>query len=640
MKTTLKRGMGRGATVNGNGRAVYPPGVHTPMKRYRQPEPRRRNAWQVVRAVVLWVVVAAIIVASGVAGAAYLKTHQFLNAIAPKTKADRAAAKRLDLAIPGQPTVALVIGTDRRKGKQAELTGRSDTLILVRADPGTNSLSMLSFPRDLIATIKCPGHPDTRDRINAAFSFCGALGSVETVRALTGLPINYFITVNFRGFTQLVNNLGGVWLDIDHRYLCDATNCPGVSKINLLPGYQRVNASNALAYVRFRHFDSDLYRNARQQLFLKAMKQQISSQLDLNTVFKIMNAVEKNVVVGRGGGQALDPKTLKDYLYFAHGLPGGHVFQSKIEGLTGTNELSATPESIATAVRDFVQPDVNAPAKARDVTLGIKRRSLAPRPRDTSTTVLNGNGVAGSAANAAYVLGQRGYKIVLPPTGKTQNAPNFQYFRTTVYYDTAQRRSKAAAGKLANLFGDADVKPLPATFTTLANGAMATVVVGQNFHGTIAPAPVDQTPTKQPAVVTPNPALTRSLLLQASKRVRFRLQMPRLVESSSRLEFDAPIRVYGISKGHRAVRLTFRIGSNEYWGIEETNWNDALAPASPSFVHKIKGREYALYYSGAHLHMVVLRKDGATYWVMNTILDELSNETMLAIARGLTPLPK
>jgi len=640
MKTTMKRGMGRGATVNGDGRAVYPPGVHTPMKRYRQPEPRRRDAWQVVRTVVLWVLLAALLVASGVAGAAYLKTHQFLNAIAPKTKADRAAAKRLDLAIPGQPTVALVIGTDRRKGKEAELTGRSDTLILVRADPGTNSLSMLSFPRDLIATIKCPGHPDLRDRINAAFSECGALGSVETVRALTGLPINYFITVNFRGFTELVNNLGGVWIDVDHRYLCDATNCPGVSQINLLPGYQRVNATNALAYVRFRHFDSDLYRNARQQLFLKALKQQISSQLDLNTVFKIMNAVEKNVVVGRGGGQALDPKTLKDYLYFAHGLPGGHVFQSKIEGLTGTNELSASPESVATAVRDFVQPDVNAPSKARDVTLGIKRRSLAPRARDISTTVLNGNGVAGSAANAAYELGQRGYKIVLPPTGKTQNAPNFQYFRTTVYYDAAQRRAKAAAAKLANLFGDAAVKRLPASFTTLANGAMATVVVGQNFHGTIAPAPVDKTPAKQPARVTPNAALTRSLLLQANKRVRFRLQVPRLVESSSRLEFDAPIRVYSISKGHRAVRLTFRIGSNEYWGIEETNWNDAPALAGPSFVHKIKGREYALYYSGAHLHMVVLRKDGATYWVVNTILDELSNETMLAIARGLAPLPK
>src|SRR5262249_55015185 len=160
-----------------------------------------------------------------------------------------------------QPTIALVIGTDRRQGFQADLTGRSDTLILVRADPIHKSLSLLSFPRDLIVAVKCPGRPDTRDRINAAFSFCGAAGSVETVRALTGLPINYFITVNFRGFKDLVNNLGGVWLDIDHRYLCDPSNCPNVSQIDLWPGYQKVDAANALAFVRYRHFDSDLFRN-------------------------------------------------------------------------------------------------------------------------------------------------------------------------------------------------------------------------------------------------------------------------------------------------------------------------------------------------------------------------------------------
>jgi LCP family protein required for cell wall assembly len=640
MKTTLKRGMGRGATLNGNGRAVFPPGAQTPMRRYRQPDRPGRGPWQVVRTVVLWVILSALVVAGGAAGAAYLKTHEFIAAISPKTKADRAAAKRLDAAIPGQPTIALVIGTDRRKGFQSDLTGRSDTLILVRADPGTNSLSMLSFPRDLVVTIKCPGHPDRRDRINSAFSECGSLGSVETVRALTGLPINYFVTVNFRGFSQLVNNLGGVWVDVDHRYLCDPTTCPDVSKINLFPGYQRLNATNALAYVRYRHFDSDLFRNARQQLFLKALKQQISSQLDLSTVFAIVDAVEKNVVVGRGGNLPLDPRTLKDYVFFAHSLPSGHVFQSKIENLTGGNELYASPTDISAAVRDFVQPDVNSPTKARDAALGIKRRSRAPRPRDVTTSVLNGNGVAGSAANAAYELGQRGYKIVLPATGKPQNAPNFQYFRTTVYYDPTQPHAKAAAARLANLFGDAAVQPLPPTFTRLANGAMATVVVGQNFHGSIAPAPVDKTPPRQPPQVTPNAALTRSLLMQVRKRVRFRLQVPRLVESSSRLEFDSPIRVYPISKGHRAVRLTFRIGSNEYWGIEETNWNDAPVLADPSFVQKIKGREYDLYYSGPHLHMVVLRKDGASYWVVNSILDSLSNETMLAIAKGLAPLPK
>ncbi len=640
MKTTLKRGMGRSAAVNGDGRAIYPPSPPTPMTRYRQPEPPKRGAWHLVASIFLWTLLAVLIIGGAAAGGTYLKSHQFVSAISPKKKADVAAAKRLDLADPSQPTIALVIGTDRRKGFQAELTGRSDTLILVRADPINQSLSLLSFPRDLIATVKCPGHPDVRERINYAYSECGASGSIETVRALTGLPINYFVTVNFRGFMDLVNNLGGVWIDVDHRYLCDPSNCPGVSKINLWPGYQRVNATNALAYVRFRHFDSDIYRNARQQLFLKALKQQISSQLGIDTVLQIANAIEKNVVVGRGGNKALDVQTLSDYLFFAHRLPNGHVFQSRIEGLTGYAELSTAPENISAAVRDFVNPDVKSPEKARDVAFGIKHRAKALRPKDVSTTVLNGNGIAGSAANAAFELGQRGYKIILPASGQPQNAPRFNYFRTTVYYDAAQPKAKASATQLGNLFGDADVKALPITLSGLANGAMATVVVGQNFHGTLAPAPVDQTPKKQPPQVTLNPSLARSYLLGVRKRVPFRLELPRFVANYSKLEFDAPIRVYNIKKGYRAVRLTYATGLNEYWGVEETNWNEAPALADASFTQRIHKREFSLYYSGPHLHMVVLRENGATYWVTNTILDSLSNETMLAIARGLQPLPK
>jgi LCP family protein required for cell wall assembly len=640
MKTTLKRAMGRGAAVDGDGRPIYPPSAPTPMSRYRQPEPPAHNAWHAVWTVLLWTILAVLLLGSAAGGAGYLYLHHEAHAISPKTKADIAAAKRLDLADPSQPTIALVIGTDRRKGPEAELTGRSDTLILVRADPNNKSLSLLSFPRDLIVTIKCPGRPDVRDRINAAFSECGTAGSLETVRALTGLPINYFVTVNFRGFMDLVNNLGGIWIDVDHRYLCDPSNCPGVAQINLWPGYQRLNATNALAYVRFRHFDSDIFRNARQQLFLKALKQQISSQLGIDTVFSIANAIETNVVVGRGGSNALDFKTLKDYLFFAHRLPSGHVFQSRIDGLTGTNELYAAPENIAAAVRDFVQPDIKSPEKARDVAFGIKHRSRAPRAKDVSTTVLNGNGIAGSAANAAYELGQRGYKIVLPATGQPQNAPRFTYFQTIVYFDAAQKGSHPAATQIANLFGDADVKPLPANLFALADGAMATVVVGQNFHGSLAPAPVDKTPKKEPAQVTLNPSLTRSSLLSVRPRVPFRLELPRFVANFSKLEFDAPIRLYNVKKGYRAVRLTFSTGLNEYWGIEETNWDQAPALADASFVHRIRGREFSLYYSGAHLHMVVLRENGATYWVTNTILDSLSNETMLAIARGLQPLPK
>jgi LCP family protein required for cell wall assembly len=641
MKTTLKRGMGRAATVNGDGRAIYPPGVQTPMRRYRQPEPEPEGAWHLVRSVLLWTLLAALVVAGGAGGAAYLYYNRFVEAVAPKTAEDKAAATVADVAIPGQPTTALVIGTDKRKGPEAEATGRSDTLMLVRADPELNTISLLSFPRDLVTTIKCPGRPDLRDRINAAYSQCGALGSLSTVRALTGLPINYFVTVNFRGFMELVNNLGGVWVDVDHRYLCDSSRCPGVMPINLQPGYQRLNATQALAFVRFRHFDSDLYRVARQQLFLKALKQQITSSLDFGTVLDIVDAVEQNVTIGRGGNKPLDLQTIKDYVYFARSIPPGHVFQSKIDGLTGQFELSAPQENVTAAVRDFVRPDVQSPEKARDVALGIKRKTNAPRPRDVSVTVLNGNGIGGSAANASYELDRRGYKIVLPPDGRPQNAPNFNYFRTTIYYDRAQPSAKAAANQLSNLFGDGTIKPLPlGRLAALSNGAMTTVVVGQTFHGTLAPAPADKTPKKQPAFVTPNAAMTRNLLLAVRRRVKFPLEVPRLVEQSSRLDFESPIRVHTIKKGHNAVRLTFRTSANEYWGIEQTDWDEAPVLADKNFDQTIRGRKFSLYYDGPKLHMVALHENGATYWVVNTILDSLSNETMLAIARGLQRLPQ
>jgi LCP family protein required for cell wall assembly len=641
MKTTLKRGIGRGAAADGNGRPVYPPGARTPMTRYRQPDPPRRGVWDIIRLTILWTILAALVAAGGAAGGAYLYGHRAIEAIQPHSVADKRAASDLDVALPGQPTTALVIGTDKRRGPEAADTGRSDTLMLVRADPHNDSISMLSFPRDMLVTVKCPGRPDRVDRINAAFAECGTQGSVDTVRALTGIPINYFVTVNFRGFLQLVDHLGGVWVDVDHRYFNNQTGPGGYSAINLWPGYQRLKGYDALAYVRYRHFDSDLYRVQRQQLFLKALKQQITSSLSLGTLLDIVDAVTKNVIVGRGGNRPLDFRTIKDYVYFARSLPSGHIFQAHIDGLTGYSELTAPTGAVTAAVHDFVQPDVAAPEKARDATFGIRRRAQALRPANVTVNILNGNGVQGSAANASYALSQRGYKIVLPPSGRTANAPRLDYFNTTVYYDSSQRDALPAAHQLANLFGDAAVRKLSSRtrkLNALLNGALTMVVVGQNFHGTLAPAPVDHTPKPSPPQVVANAAATLPSLVRVRRRVPFRLEVPRLIERSSEPEPLAPIRVYRIVKGHLAVRLTFQTGINEFWGIEETDWNDAPVLDSPSFEQRIHGRVYDLYYSGPHLHMVVLKQNGATYWVTNTILDTLSNETMLAIARGLRPI--
>ena len=89
---------------------------------------------------------------------------------------------------------------------------------------------------------------------------------MKTVKDLTHIPINYIVTVNFRGFTKIVDKLGGVYMDVDHRYLNDnSSGGPTYATIDVAPGLPELNGRNALDFVRFRHTDSDLYRLARQQ---------------------------------------------------------------------------------------------------------------------------------------------------------------------------------------------------------------------------------------------------------------------------------------------------------------------------------------------------------------------------------------
>jgi hypothetical protein len=169
---------------------------------------------------------------------------------------------------------------------------------------------------------------------------------------------------------------------------------------------------------------------------------------------------------------------------------------------------------------------------------------------------------------------------------------------------------------------------------------MVTAVVGSTFHGALAPAPVDRTPVKEPAAVRYDPGQAQSLLKSVRRRAGFPLMVPTVVENTSRIDTEVPIRLYYFKKREKAVRLTFLSGRDisGYWGIEETTWKDAPVLQQPNFKHVIKGREYDFYYSGPHLHMVVLHVGDASYWVVNDLLDTLSNETMIAIAKGLKPL--
>jgi polyisoprenyl-teichoic acid--peptidoglycan teichoic acid transferase len=182
----------------------------------------------------------------------------------------------LDGVDAGGPQTILILGSDRRFADiKAKTPVRSDTIILLRLDPSKGATAVMSLPRDLKVSI--PGHGT--DKINAAYAIGGPALSVKTIRKLLGIPINHVINVNFGGFRRAVDRLGCVYTDVDRRYFND--NSPpfggggNYATIDVKAGYQKLCGQDALDFVRYRHFDTDLVRAARQQQFLSDAKDQI-----------------------------------------------------------------------------------------------------------------------------------------------------------------------------------------------------------------------------------------------------------------------------------------------------------------------------------------------------------------------------
>ncbi len=636
MRTTLKRGVSRATT---NGTPAVPPVPLTQMSRYGPP---RRSIAASIGRVFLWMIVGLLILIGGLAGGAWLWGEHTVALLAPKTAEEKAAADVLD-DVPkvNEPAVALFIGYDWRKGDGGKQNSRSDTLMLVRADPQQETISMLSFPRDLLVTTAgCEGHPPRTTKINEAYTDCGIKGAIETVKQLTGVPINYYVTVDFRGFIDTVDELDGIFMDIDRRYFNDNSSFgEDYSAIDLEPGYQRLNGRRALSFVRFRHTDNDFFRNARQQQFIKGLKQQLVARSSISKLGGVVTTIAKAVTVGVGGGKRVDFDTLMKFGRLAYDLPTGNLFQPRLQNLESNAYFQLTPPEgeIERAVQEFLNPDTDAGKKATRSAVGEKPGKTttdAPPASQVTVETLNGNGVEGSADDATYLLGQRGYQAITGGNAATQD--NFQ---TQIVYDSEETGAEAAARVLATLF---DTTKVTAASPADSLVTMVRVIVGTTFQGSLAPAPKDSTPEHQPAQVVTDSSAVEPLVREARPQARFPLLVPTVHESSSSLSTLRPIRVYGLGgPGNRAVRIVYNGPSElDYWGIQETNWTDAPILEGPTLKRKIGGREYSFYYNGSHIHMIAFEENGAAYMTINTLLDGLSNETMIAIAKGLKPLPK
>jgi LCP family protein required for cell wall assembly len=243
-----------------------------PAKRPGRPRWRRRvllGALVLVVLLVAWTVASYLSFRSGVAEA---------NARLPK--AVEAGLAPQDGALAAKPSLILLLGTDGDKTAARADARRSDSILLVRTDPGRHRLSYLSIPRDLRVDI--PGYG--ANKINSAFQLGGPSLTMKTVRALTGLQPNHVVMVDFASFRTVIDALGGVEIDVPKPILSNRFDCPYATDARcrqwqgwrFAKGKQTMSGQRALIYSRVREnrldpSENDLTRGGRQQDVVDAM---------------------------------------------------------------------------------------------------------------------------------------------------------------------------------------------------------------------------------------------------------------------------------------------------------------------------------------------------------------------------------
>jgi LCP family protein required for cell wall assembly len=277
----------------------------------------------------------------------------------PRATIGAPAIKEITPVAPGAAETILVIGADKRALANSPTDRRSpphsDTMLLIRMDPDRHQTSVLSVPRDLKTEllVNAQGRPIT-DKINAAYTMGGSALVAKTIKAtLPGVEINHIVDINFKGFRQVIDAIGCVYVFVDRRYYNRNLGTPATNfaNIDIPPGYQKLCGQTALDYARYRHSDTDFVRVARQQDFIRQAKQQVGVQNLFNHQDQLLKALRNSVQTDIHGSAVVH---LINLALFSLGRP---VRQVPFQATTGFSYVTATPEQITATVNDFLYTD-------------------------------------------------------------------------------------------------------------------------------------------------------------------------------------------------------------------------------------------------------------------------------------------
>jgi len=409
-------------------------------------------------------------------------------------------------AAPRDARNVLLVGSDSRDGQGSEFgkeTGqRSDTIILAHLYGDSDAAQLVSFPRDTYVTIPAYTDPKTgvqhaerKDKINSAMNAGGPALLIATIEALTRIRVDNYLQIDFNGFQQMVEELGGVEVCLLH----DVKEKD--SQIDLKAGRQVVRGEQALAFVRQRKGlpNGDIDRIRRQQAFIASIARKALSSgtlLNPSRLNGFLDVTTKAVQADDAlSGPELGKLALRLRNFSAGGVSFSTVPLSSLNGTVGSlRYLVLLDDAKAEVLFDALRRD-EAPGKKKKKSTATPSPSpsLLVRPEAVRVQVLNGAGVAGLGARVATDLAGVGFVVAGSPGNRGTGAT-----ATYVRYGPSKADS---ARTLAAAVPGSTLQADPSLGSTLE------LVVGASYTGAVR-VTASGSPAATPSPDAAKPALT------------------------------------------------------------------------------------------------------------------------------------
>ena len=308
----------------------------------------------------------AFIIAAG-AGALFASSSLFDDKPAPVKKTER-------MPSTGK-TVVMLMGVDEREGD----VGRSDTLMIATLDPKKHKAAILSVPRDTRVKIKGHGF----DKINAAYAYGGHLLTQNTVEDLLGVEMEHYVIINVNAFTKIIDAIGGVDINVEKRmYYEDPWDDNGGLVINLYPGQQHMDGKTAITYVRYRDEEGDIGRITRQQKFMQAVMDKLTSPAIIpripSIISEVVDCINTDLSVKQMIEFAAALKEAQSYGLQTEMLPGRPMYiggisywipdLSKLRAtVANTLDVNISPDFRSATQREMLEYENSVPDDAQEI---------------------------------------------------------------------------------------------------------------------------------------------------------------------------------------------------------------------------------------------------------------------------------